>query len=385
MVKIDAYKAIIVFGVISLLADTVYEGGRSITPTYLKTLGGGALIIGAIFGFSEFINFFLRVFTGIIADKTRGYWLLYIVGYVLIGTVPIIGLTNSFILISLLIVLERLAKAIRSPARDTLISMVAKDVGSGKAFGLHELMDQFGAIIGPGAIGLIMYYTINNYSLAYLILIFPYLILVLTIIYQYTWLKNRVGDIYALSSYKAPNILEIFRGFPTSFKLYIIAVSINVLGLIHWSLILYKASIILPWIAPITYLIMQSSDAVTAPIAGYLYDRYGKLIIGLSFILSTIPSILVLLSDLPGIIAAAFIFGIILGMQESIYRAAVSDIVPVEVRGTAYGIFNSLYGLGLLLSGIIYGTLIQLNQINLGIVYGILSQIIAIYMLNKVK
>jgi MFS family permease len=81
-------------------------------------------------------------------------------------------------------------------------------------------------------------------------------------------------------------------------------------------------------------------------------------------------------------VLAAITFGIILGMQESIYRAAISTLVPENQRGSAYGIFNAVYGVGNLISAPIFGYLIQSKMISLGIYYTIIGQLLAIIALS---
>ncbi len=373
----DAYKAIILFGLVSLLGDTIYEGGRSITPQYLNFLGASAAIVGFAFGVSEFIGFSLRLLSGWIADKTRAYWVLYLSGYILLLSIPLIGFTNIWWVVILLLVCERLAKAIRSPARDALISIVSKDIGSGKAFGLHELLDQVGAVIGPGILAFVLFVTGNCFRIAYHTLFAPYLILLIVLIMIYNSLKGYTYEVIE-------KFREVKGKLPLEFKLYTTAVLLNTLGFIHVSLILYRINLVaLAWIATLAYLIMQAVDAISAPISGLLYDRLGRIVLIIPFILSIIPSILTLSGGFINLIISIILYGIVYGAQESIYRAAVADIIPIEYRGTAYGIFNALYGLGFLINGVLYGSIIDLKLYGLGIIYTIIVQVLAVILLLK--
>ena len=383
--KKEAYKAIILFGSVSLAGDIIYEGARGITPSFLEFLGASAFIVGITFGLSEFINFTLRLISGMLADKTRSYWQLYAVGYLLIISIPLIGFTRILWLAIILILIERIAKAFRSPARDTLLSIISRGIGAGKTFGLHELMDQIGAIIGPAFLGIILLIT-SNYTLAFSSLFIPYIALLILVVNIFSKLKNKTEKIMGEVIPRQISLKELVSEMPLSFKTYTIAVTINTIGLLHWSLILYRTTIITSgWIAAFLYVLIQGTDAVSAPISGYLYDKYGKIVLTIPFILSIIPTILTLLGGLEKLILAGAFFGIVYGMQESIYRAAVSDLVPLDKRGTAYGIFNAFYGLGFLLSGTIYGWIIQVNLTNIGIMYGIIIQAIALYLLTKIK
>ena len=376
------YKAIILFGIVSLMGDVIYEGARSITPTYFGYLGVSAFIVGVIFSLGEFISISFRIFSGVIADITRRYWLLYILGYALIIAIPVIGLINIWWVVASLVILERFAKAIRSPPRDTLLSIASKDLGAGKAFGLHEFLDQVGAVVGPMMLGLILLYTGVNYSVAYSSLSIPYLILMIFVFYTYGSLRRYIKE-YIPEPHEE-SFSEIFRSLGIEFKLYCISVTLNTMGLIHWSLILYQTQFyVAAYITAFIYLMIQLIDASIAPISGYLYDRYGRVVLITPFILSVVPSILTLLGGWINLIIASIFFGLIYGMQESIYRAAVADLSPTKYRGSAYGIFNTFYGLGFLFSGSIFGLFLSGNMILLGILYTLITEALAIAILLK--
>jgi len=144
-----AFKFIFLLGIVSLFGDITYEGARSITGPFLSTLGASGAVVGLIAGFGEFIGYGLRLISGYISDKTKGYWTMVFIGYGLILSIPLLSLVNCWEIAAILIVLERVGKAIRSPARDTILSHATMQVGKGFGFGIHEALDQVGAIIGP--------------------------------------------------------------------------------------------------------------------------------------------------------------------------------------------------------------------------------------------
>jgi len=371
----EAYKAIILFGLVSLVGDVIYEGARAVAPSYLGALGATALVVGLVFGVSEFVGLSLRLVSGVLADITGAYWALYLLGYGLIVSIPLLGLTNLWPVAVALIFAERIAKGLRSPARDVLISAVSKGVGAGKAFGLHELMDQVGAISGPALLGTILLLRPNDYSLAFLSLLIPYLVLLASILYIYYRFRGAIpagkGNKLSLSD------------LPTNFWIYSLAVFLNTAGLIHVSLIVLTSSeAFSPWMAAYLYVLMQAVDAISAPMAGLAYDRMGRKVLYLPFLLSPIPSIATLMGGSKVLLAVIF-FGVIYGMQESIYRAAVSDLVSMEVRGTAYGMFNTAYGLGFLVSGSLFGYFLYTGDVLTGTVFSITAQIVAIIALHR--
>jgi len=378
-----AYMAIILLGIVSLMGDLVYEGSRGIVPDYLNFLGAPALFVGLVIGLGEFLGYAMRFVSGILADTTKAYWFFIFAGYGLIIAVPLMAFSLNWEIIALLVLVDRFGKAVRSPSRDTVLSMVSKDIGSGKAFGIHEFLDQIGAIIGPLIVVFLMLYTKNDYSNVFKFMILPYFILLLALSYTY---RNIKGQTYTETKF------EKKQGLTKSFYIYTTAVTLNTIGLIHISLILFKASEILQpvhqqWIVPALFLIAQGVDAPIALISGYFYDKSGVKVLLIPFILSTLPPILALTSNqLLMLIAACIVFGLVLGMQESIYRAAVADLTPLTSRGRAYGLFNTAYGLGFLASGTIYGSFIDYRISSIAVIaYSLMTQVIAIFLLLNVK
>lgn len=396
-----ARMAIIAFGLISLFGDIIYEGARSSIPTYLELLGASAVIVGFAIGLGEFIGYALRLVSGYIADTTKAYWALTIIGYGLIISIPLLALAFDWRIAVVLVIVERLAKAIRTPARDTLISVTTKGIGRGKAFGLHELFDQIGATLGPALMALVIYYfstkgvsSLKQFRIAFLVLFVPYVILLAVLMSGY--LKMRVPTAKALDIARKTEVREKLTG---SFYMYSFAVMLNTAGLFHIALILYLASYIFEnvlWLVPILYLIVQGIDAVAAPISGAAYDKYGRKTLMVPFALSIVPTLFIaamfietkLVIDEPVLlIIAVLFFGIILGMQESIYRAAVADMTGVKKRGTGYGIFNTAYGLGFLLSGVVLGYFLDMIRGGYNIfafyavLYSVLMQVFAIILL----
>ncbi|MEM2254503.1 MAG: MFS transporter [Candidatus Bathyarchaeia archaeon] len=356
----EIYVAILLLGIVSLLGDVVYEGSRGLVPDYLAFLGASAFIIVFVGRLGEFLGYALRLASGVLADTTKAYWTFIFLGYGFIVAIPLLGFTNLWWIALILVLFERVGKAIRSPARDAVLSIVSKGVGAGKAFGIHELLDQVGAILGPLIVAALMFYSGNNYSQTFGLLFAPFLLLMAFLVFTY----RKVGP-----SKPAETIKTQGEGgkLGRAFHVYTSAVVLNTLGLIPYELILLKASAILQpanqqWIAPLIYMLIQGVDAPTALFAGYSYDKYKIKVLALPFILSVFPTLFALTNaDLAALIVAAVFFGLVLGMQESIYRAAVSEFAPIASRGTAYGIFNTAYGVGMLASGFVYGLIAALN------------------------
>jgi MFS family permease len=379
-----AYIAIMLMGVVSMLGDIVYESGRGIAPDYLYFLGASAFLVGLTSGIGELVGYGMRLVSGPLADRSHMYWLFIFLGYGMILAIPLMGLTNSIWLVMVLVIAERLGKALRSPSRDAVVSVVSKGMGSGKAFGLHEFIDQIGAVAGPAFLGLMMIWTVNNFSLS-LQSLFPFYLLMMGVLFlTYRRIKGTVEEIRRQST--ATNE-KLSRGF----WMYSGAVLMNTVGLMPIALILYNGAKILEsggqlWLVPFLYVIVQLVDAPMALVSGYIYDKIGIKFLTVPFALSILPIVFSSLVGLPGVILACISYGLVLGMQESIYRAAVTDIVPLGRRGSAYGFFNVMLGAGTFVSGVAFGYMLDASVsplLMLGFV--IVAQVIAVTLLLGAK
>ncbi|MEM2990544.1 MAG: MFS transporter [Halobacteria archaeon] len=381
----SAYISILLLGIVSLMGDVVYEGSRGLVPDYFKFLGATAFIVGLVGGLGEFLGYALRLISGFLADTTRAYWFFIFLGYGLIITIPLLGFANALELAIILVLLERLGKALRSPARDTVLSIASSELGAGKAFGIHEFLDQIGAVAGPLIVAFLMFYSRNDYRQTFSLLLLPFLMLLIVLFYTYRKIGSKtVGE--------AKRTSDRGKVLGRPFYIYTFAVVLNTIALIPAALILYKASAILQpeqkqWMVPLIYLLIQGIDAIAALIAGFALDKFGIKILALSFTLSLFPPLFtVAFQGLEMLIIASIFYGAVLGMQESIYRAAVSQLAPLASRGTAYGIFNTAYGIAFLLSGLIYGLIIDYKASLFVILLFIFSmQAVAIAALLKVN
>ncbi|MEM4139907.1 MAG: MFS transporter [Nitrososphaeria archaeon] len=380
----SVYLTITLIGIVSMMGDIVYEGGRGIIPSYLQILGASAFVVGLVTGLGDFLGYAIRLISGYLSDRSGTYWMFMFIGYGLIITIPLLSITNFWLAAAFLVLMERLGKAIRAPARDAIVSIVSKGVGVGKAFGLHELLDQVGAVLGPLFVSIILYITFNNYSITFASLFIPYLILVATLFYVYSKIRFRVSGGRQLGD----KILS--KTFSKDFYIYSLAVFANVLGLVPASLILYKASTILvpfnmEWVVPLLFMLIQLIDAPSALLSGIVFDRVGTRVLVTPFILSIFTCFFAFQAvDLTYLIVSCIFYGIVLGMQESVYRAAVSYYVPKESRGTAYGLFNTVYGIGFLLSGVVFGLFLDIRiGISYIMFYAILMQVFALFCLKK--
>jgi MFS family permease len=371
---------IILLGIVSLFADITYEGARSTIGPYLFILGSSAVFVGFIGGFGEFIGYFLRILFGHLADKTKNYWAFMIVGYsVNVLSVPLLAFTNNYIIAGVLVILERLGKAIRTPSRDTIISFIGAKYGQGLAFGIHEALDQIGAISGPLIISFILFLTNNSYKTSFLFLLIPAIICIIVLI-------------FTAFKYPNPQYIEkekIIYGSirkERKFWIYTIAIGFVSFGFAHFILVSYhfkNLNLFNPSTIPLLYTIAMLTDAIFALILGKLFDKYGIKILLLSITLTSFSSpLLFLFNNKLIIIFSIILWGIGVGTQESIMRAYISNIIRREERATAFGIFNSIYGLSWFLGSFILGYLYTIS-IPLMVAISFLSQIIGIFIILR--
>jgi sugar phosphate permease len=177
-----ALTFVVLMGVVSLLADMVYEGGRSLSGPYLAFLGASGAVVGLMAGVGELVAYGLRSLFGYLSDRTRRYRAFTIAGYALTAlAVPALALAGNWQIAVLLLTLERVSKALRGPAKDTLLSYATTSIGHGKGFGLHEVLDQIGAVAAPLLLAAILAWQ-GSYQLAFALLLIPGVLAILTLL-----------------------------------------------------------------------------------------------------------------------------------------------------------------------------------------------------------
>lgn len=349
-----ALKFIILLGVVSLLADMTYEGARSITGPYLAILGANAVVVGFVAGFGEFIGYALRLVSGYLSDKTRRYWAITITGYFInLLAVPLLALAGSWEIAAVLLITERMGKAFRTPARDVMLSHACSEVGQGWGFGLHEAMDQIGAIIGPLIVAAVLFFN-GSYQTSFALLAIP-AVLALSVLIVSRFLYPNPHEL----EIKTPKLET--KGFKHVYWIYMAAVALIALGFVDFPLIAFhfkNSLIISDSLTPIFYAIAMGVDALAALVFGRLFDKIGLSIMIVVAVLSSFFAPLVFLGGFYSALIGIALWGIGLGAQESIMRAAIAGMSPVQRRGTAYGVFNTIFGvfwfIGSLTMGILY-------------------------------
>lgn len=359
----QAMVFILLMGLIALFSDMTHEGARSILGVYLGLTGASAAAIGFISGLGEFVGYALRLLTGILTDRTKKYWLLTILGYAIdVLAIPALALVprNGWIFACALVLLERVGKAVKKPAKNTLVSFAASQAGAGKGFAIQEFVDQLGAFLGPVVLFLVLLVrsggdTFATYQLCFLVLGIPALI--------------TIGLLFfAKSKFPHPEQFEKeaaaaapFQG-KAAFWVYIAGIACLAFGFIDFPLITLHVSrlnIIAEDTLPLLYAGAMVVDAFAALGFGYLFDRRGVRVLMLSTLLSAASSLFIFgLGSQWAVFAGVMLWGVGMGAQESILKSVVNIVVPKANRASGFGIFETAFGaawfLGSLTTGLLY-------------------------------
>ena len=351
-----------------------YEGARSIHGPFLALLGASATAVGLISGVGELLGFGLRLASGMLADKSRQYWFLTIAGYgVNIVAVPLLAFAPNWQTVAMLVVLERVGKSVRAPARDVMLSNAAQSVGAGWGFGLHAAMDQVGAVLGPLMVAGI-YAWRHEYRQGFLWLGVPAAITIVLLF---------VAKHYYPKEDAAPPAVAQAQRYPTSFWVYIAAASLLAIGYADYSLIGYhlmQTHVASESAIPLFYALAMAVNAVSALVFGKWYDRQGivSLIVGTLIASASLP--LCFLGGFEWAVAGMVAWGAGMGAIDAVLRAGISKQVSMNKRGTAFGVFNAAYGIAWFVGSVAMGRLYDGAGPGGLVMFGVAAQMAAVLM-----
>lgn len=354
---------VVLFSMVSLFSDMTHESANSIRGAFLSLAGASAAVIGFVSGLGELVGYGLRYVFGRLTDRTRRYWPMVLFGYALdVVAVPALALVgrNGWVLACALLIIQRLGKAIKKPAKDTVMSFAASQEGVGKSFAIQELLDQIGAVLGPLLLYLIMLFqhsddTFSDYRMCFAFLAIPGTITLLLL-----WLTYKRFP-HPENFEPEPKEYVPFR-VSKRFVVYILGISLFAFGFADYSLIVMHFSrqhLFTAAVLPLLYALAMLTDAASAFVFGWLYDRHARLSLVVSTLVAAPFAVFAFLgSDVASVVTGVVLWGIGMGAQESILKAAVATMVPKRSRATGYGIFECCFGaawfLGSWLLGVLY-------------------------------
>lgn len=391
------WRTVVWFGVVSLAADMVYEGARSITGPYLAALGASALVVGVVTGAGEAAALVLRLVSGPLADRSGRYWALTIVGYAmtavcvpLMAVAPFLG-AAGLAFGATMVLLERSGKAIRSPSKSALLAHAARSVGRGRGFAVHKALDQVGAFAGPLLVAGVIALTARTWSGLAVLAVPGAVAMVLLLV-----VRARVPD---MSVYDPPEQVpaaaaartgpvEPDRRLPRDFHLFALSCAASTLGLMTFGIIgfhLSDAGLVEPALVPVVYAVAMGVEAISALATGFAYDRVGaRVLLVLPALVAAVP-LLALDGRLGVALAGVLVWGFAVGVQDSTVKALVADLVPSARLATAYGVFAAFQGGAALAGGALAGALYGGGRVDLVVVVGACQAVSLVLLLRVLR
>jgi MFS family permease len=371
-------RFVLIFGLVSGLGDFVYEGARSIVGPYLATFGASALLVGVVTGVGEGVALVFRLFSGRLSDRTGRHWAITITGYAItMISVPLIAVAGPLWLACAFIIGERFGKAVRTPARDTMLAEASTELGRGRAFAVHEALDQSGALVGPLVVALVLA-TGHSYKAGFAWLAVPGALAMLTLFY----LRRNVPRPAAYD----PTVVALqtkpvsVHGFSRIYWQYSVFTATTLTGFATFAVLGYHLQhrhVVSPATIPVMYAVAMGLAALGALGSGWVYDRVGlRGLIVLPLLGAAIP-FLSFSTTAAMVWVGAALWGLVMGIHESTMRAAVADLVPRERRGVGYGTFTAVYGLAWLVGAAIIGGLYDVS-IDAAITFVVAVQAVAL-------
>ncbi len=369
-----ALRFVLIIGMVNFFADFSYEGARSINGAFLASLGASSIAVGLVAGFGELVGFGLRSLTGFAADTSHRYWLFAFMGYVInMAAIPALALAGNWPVASMLMVAERTGRAIRKPSVETMLSYTGKELGSGWVFGLNEVLDQFGATLGPLIVAWVLLLRGSLRDGYAVLLVSAVLCILIVAIARYFFPKPHDLDTHKPTSFQT-------KGLHRRYWLFVGAGALVAAGYADFSLIAFHfqrtESISLQWI-PILYAIAMATAGLSALLMGRLMDKYGMRVLITAITLGALFSPFIFLGGFPMVMIGMILWGVGLGGQDSLLKAYLSGLVMRDRRGTAFGIFDTVFGVGWFLGSAAMGVLYSKSVMGL-IIFSVILQLLAL-------
>jgi MFS family permease len=376
-----ALRFVVLIGVVSLFSDMTYESARGINGSFLAVLGASAFVVGLISGLGELLGYLVRLGSGYLAGRSGRYWLWTGIGYVVnLLAAPALALAGNWQVAVLLIILERIGKGIRNPPRDAMLSHAGSVIGQGWAFALREGLDQTGALLGPLIVGVILFLRPGSFRLAYAWLVIP-AVLSLAVLAFSRWLFPNPRRMEA-ETVAIPETASL----PRAFWQYLVAMALMALGYADFNLISFHLQRVGDPSAaiPLLYALAMGAAAVSALIFGRWFDRWGLPALMLAALLAAFFAPLAFLGSLAAAAIGIALWGIGMGIQDSLMSAPISILVHADRRANAFGVFNALYGAAWFIGSVAMGALYGFSIPAL-VIFSVLAQLAAVAVLFSTR
>jgi hypothetical protein len=367
-----AFNFVLTMGVVNLFGDMTYEGGGAINGQFMATLGASAAVVSITAGLGEFLGYSLRSVSGYIADRTGRYWLITFIGYAInLLAVPAMAFAGNWQVAALLILAERIGRAIRKPTVEAMLSYTTGKHGKGWVYAVSTALDETGATLGPLIMALVLLLD-GDYRTGYALLLISSVLAIgaLTV---------------ARMNFPVPSRLEEVRtapagGFSRSYWLYMVAAACFAAGLISYELVAYHlatAKVVTEQWIPVFLAFSTGCGVIASLVLGKLYDRAPLPTLLVAVFLSSLFSPFAFYGDLPALLVGMVFWGIGYATQDTLFKAVVAGVLPEGKRNLAFGLFYSGYGAGWLIGSVATGLLYEPSRVAL-VAFAVLAQLISL-------
>ena len=350
----SALHFVLIIGIANFFADFTYEGARAIVGPFLGSLGASAAIVGFVAGLGELMGYGLRSVSGYFADKSHRHWTFAFLGYAInMLAVPALALPGRWPLASALVVSERIGRGIRKPTVEAMLSYAGRSIGAGWVFGLNEALDQAGATVGPLLMALILYLN-GGFRTGFTVLLIPAL-LCLAILVAARLLHPRPHELEEGASHTF-TATKLTRAY----WIYLAAGSLIAAGFADFALIgfhFHKANTVPANLIPVFYAVAMASSALASIPLGRLFDRFGPNVSLLAFLISAAAAPFVFLGSFAPALIGMIFWGIGMSAQGSLFQAMLTGVIPPQKRSTAFGLFDTGYGIAWFVGSAVMGLL----------------------------
>ena len=367
-----AFNFVLTMGVVNLFGDMTYEGGGAINGQFMASLGASAAVVSITAGLGEFLGYSLRSVSGYISDRTGRYWLITFIGYAInLLAVPAMALAGNWQVAALLILAERIGRAIRKPTVEAMLSYTTGKHGKGWVYGVNTALDETGATLGPLIMSLVLFLH-GDYRTGYALLLTSSVLALGALV-------------VARINFPVPSRLEQGRTAPASglgrsYWLYMVAAVCFAAGLISYELVGYHlatAKIVTEQWIPVLLAFSTGCGVIASLVLGKLYDRSPLPTLLVAVFLSSLFSPFAFFGGSPALLAGMVFWGIGYATQDTLFKAVVASVLPEGERNLAFGLFYTGYGVGWLIGSVVTGLLYEQSRVAL-VVFAVLAQLISL-------
>src|SRR5881397_2662746 len=370
----SALQFVVIIGIANFFADFTYEGARGIVGPFLGSLGASAVIVGFVAGLGELMGYGLRAVSGYFADKSHRHWAFAFVGYTInMLAVPALALAGRWPTAATLVVAERTGRGIRKPTVEAMLSYAGKSIGAGWVFGLNEALDQAGATVGPLLVALVLYLK-GGFRTGFGVLLVPAL-LCLAILVTARLLHPRPHELEEGAGHNLAT-----TNLTRPYWIYLAAGSLIAAGFADFALIgfhFHKANTVPANMIPVFYAVAMASSALASIPLGRMFDRFGPNISLFPFLISAAAAPFVFLGTSIAALIGMIFWGIGMAAQGSLLQAMLTGVIPPQKRSTAFGLFDTGYGIAWFLGSAAMGLLYD-KSILAVVLFSVILQLAAI-------